>query len=167
MGFNDFITFEPAPMSAFDKLEEVDTLAREKVAMRMQEGLRTTIDPGVDLKSAMRAQKIRVTSEGGRLVVNQEDQAEILGGGESDSDAGDSDPNNVTSFDQLFEPSSGVPSVGADGRLIYRTVSPAVLLGEQRAEAQQMMVDQTVSEILTNNLVDAYDDAFREIGERR
>jgi hypothetical protein len=166
MGFNDFISFEPAPMSAFDRLEEVDSLAREKIALRLQEGLRTTIDPGVDLKSAMRAQKIRVTSEEGRLVVHQEDQAAIIGGGDGDHGS-DSDPNTVTNFDELFEPSSGVPSIGPDGRLIYRTVSPAVMLGEQRAEADQMMADQTVNEILSNNLVDAYDDAFREIGERK
>lgn len=165
MGFNDWINFEPAPMSAYDRLEAVDQLTREKVAGRLQSALRTTVDVGVDLHAAVRAQKIRVVADESRFVVDSEDQGDVLLNEERELEPGD--PNEVDDVDELFKMSDGVPSVGKDGRLVYRSITPAALLGEQQREAREQQLEQTVTETIRNSFIESFEDAMQEIDRKR
>lgn len=165
VGFNDWIRIDPAQMTALDRFDEVDAIARENLAKELQTRLRTTIDPGISLRAAQRAQAVRVASEGNRLVIDSEDQAEVLGAS-SETVEEPSDPNIVTNVDQLFELSSGVPSI-VDGKLVYRMISPSALLGKQQQENERdRIIEQTTTETLRINIADAFDDATRDVRNR-
>lgn len=164
MGFNDWIKVDPAPLSALDRFDEVDAAARERLAKDLQTRLRSTIDPGVNLKSAMRAQAVRVASEGDRLVIDSHDQAEVLGAS-ADMVDDDQDDNEVTNVEQLFELGSGVPTV-VDGKLTYRTISPEALFGNLKSADTSRVVEQTTTETLRMGIADAFDEASRDVSNR-
>lgn len=164
MGFSDLLLIEPASMSSVDRLEEVEEVARDKIAARLQFRLRSTIDPGVDLRSAVEAQEIHVDAQGDAFVVHPEDQAAVIKPAPVAPPPAP-DPNTVTDMNQLFEMSSGVPSV-VNGRLVYRTVSADTLFGAQKQAAREQMVEQTITAALRDELVDAYDEAFDDVARR-
>lgn len=163
MGFNDLILFDPVPSSPLDNIDEIETEARSRLAVRLQTKLRNVIDPGVDLKAATRAQAVKVVSDGDRFAIQHEDQAGVVN---PQVAAEDDDPNEVGNLEQLFELSSGVPTVKADGRLVYRTISPDVLFGEQRRAIRTQQVEQAIAGSLGNDLVDVYDEAIHDVAQR-
>ena len=164
MGFNDWIQFDPAPMAALENEEEVSELAMGTLAKEVQQRLRSTLDPGINLQSAVRAQSVRVTAEGDQLVIDQEDQADVLGGAPKEAEEEGSDLE-VTNVEQLFEMGSGVPKV-VNGKLTYRTVSTETLFGDQKRQEQERVVEQTTVDVLRTGLVDAYEDAIGTITRR-
>lgn len=163
MGFGEMFMIEPAPMSTIDRLEDVDANARRRIAERLQTRLRSTVDPGVSLKSAMAAQSIHVSPQGDEFVIDQEDQANIIKPPAAQSRSGSGDPNQVENVDELFEMGSGVPAM-RDGKLVYRTISPAALFGEFRKEAFTQQFEQTVTATLRDEMLDAYEEALDEVG---
>ena len=168
-GFNDWVYFEPASVAGIDSANEVDALARENLARRTQEALRSRIDPGISLRDARRAQAVRVRSEGDRLVIDQDDQADVLDAA-SGMTKEEPDDTVASTVEQLFETSSGVPKavVGSDGqeRLAFRSISIESLFGAQRQTTQDQAIEQSVTENLRTNIVDAYEDAVSEVGRR-
>ncbi len=164
MGFSDLFMIEPTAMS-LDRLDEVDEIARDRIASRMQLRLRSIIDPGVDLQEAVRAQGVRVDAKGDEFSVHHEDQAQIIKPATESGGGGGSDPNEVTNVEQLFEMSSGVPSM-SNGKLVYRTISPSVLFGAQKQAAREQLIDQTVETAIRDELVDSFDEALQEVGRR-
>jgi hypothetical protein len=165
MGFNDLIVIEPAPISALDRGDEIESLARDRIAERLQTRLRSTLDPGVDLRAAVQTQTLRVVPDGERFVARQEDQGKVLLPATQSGSSGDDDPNDVTNVEQLFQMSSGVPSV-VDGRLVYRTISPSVLFGNHREAAQAQVIEQTVTATLRDEVVDAYEEAIADVSRQ-
>jgi len=165
MGFNDLILIEPVPMSALDRGDEIEEIARAKLADKLQRRLRTTLDPGHDLRSAVRAQAVRVVPDGERFVVSHEDQAAVVKPATAASSTPPPDPNQVTDIDQLFQPSSGVPSV-VDGKLVYRTITPVILFGSHKEEAQAQLFEQTVTAVLREEVVNSYEEAIAEVSRQ-
>jgi hypothetical protein len=162
VGFNDWIQFEPAQMAALDNEGEVEQVAMDTLAKELQMRLRTTIDPGINLRSAVRAQSIRVSAEGDRLVIDQEDQADILGDASEEKAGGD---NDVTNVEQLFEMGSGVPTI-VNGRLTYRTVTAEALFGDQKKLDQERVVEQAAADVIRNRTVDAFDEAMGTVARK-
>ena len=164
MGFNDWIQFDPAPMAALENEGEVSELAMGTLAKEVQQRLRSTLDPGIGLQSAIRAQSVRVAAEGDQLVIDQEDQAEVLGGAPKEAEDEGADLE-VTNMEQLFEMGSGVPRV-INGKLTYRTVSTDVMFGDQKRQEQERVVEQTTVDVMRTGLVDAFEDAIQTVSRR-
>lgn len=165
MGFNDIMIIEPASVSAVDRLDDVESGARERIAGRLQTRLRATVDPGVNLRSAVNAQAIRVASAGNEFVVDREDQANVLKSPADQKKEPAKDANEVTGVEELFELGSGVPSM-ANGKLVYRTISQEALFGEQRRAVHSQHVEQTVTSALRDEMLDAYQESFEEVQRR-
>ncbi len=167
-GFNDWIFFGPKDTAGVARLDEVDAEARTILAGNLQTRLRGRIDPGIDVAAALRAQAVRVTSEGDRMVIDSEDQGAVLAAS-SEMVAGELG-DEAGSVEELFAPGSGVPSAaqGADGetKLTFRTISLAALFGEQKQQEQDRVVEQTTTDVLRNGVVDAYDQATATVNRR-
>lgn len=164
MGFNDLLNIEPVSSSVFEHMDEIESEARSRLATRMQTSLRSVVDPGVNLRDAVRAQTIKVIPEGERFAVRREDQGNVLDGGGVPEP--EEDPNEIANVDQLFELGSGVPTAKANGSLVYRTVSPEVLFGEQRRAHREQIIEQAVANSLTGDLIESYDEAFNDVRQR-
>lgn len=167
-GFNDWIFFGPKDNAGVARLDEVDAEARKSLASNLQTRLRGRIDPGVDVASALRAQAVRVTSDGDRMVIDSEDQGAVLAAS-SEMVAGDTG-DQAGSVEELFAPGSGIPSAsqGSDGetKMTFRTISLAALFGEQKQMEQDRIVEQTTTDVLQNGVVDAYDEASATVNRR-
>jgi hypothetical protein len=167
-GFNDWIFFSPKGSPALEHSREVDAQARETLARDLQTRLRGRIDPGISAAAAVRAQAIRVQSEGDRLVIDQEDQGAVLAAS-AGMVAGDNG-QEASSIEQLFELSSGIPSAvqEQDGgtRLIFRTITLESLLGDQRVNERDLLVEQTTTETLRSGIVGAIEEAVTDVARR-
>jgi hypothetical protein len=163
-GFNDWISFDPAPMSALERAQEVDDEAHAEIAKRAQTRLRARVDPGVRLQDAFKAQAIRVNAEGGRLVIDEDDQGDVLRDREGEQPEEDDD-SLVNDVMQLFEPSSGVPKI-VNGQLTYRQISLRALFGEQKKDEQDRVVEGVLHDTIQSSVVDAYEQATNTIGQR-
>lgn len=167
-GFNDWIFFDAKGTSPLEHAEEVNNHARQTLARDLQTRLRGRIDPGVGLEGALRAQAVRVSADGDRLVIDQEDQAGVLAAS-SGMVAGDNG-EEASSVEQLFELSSGVPSATQDAsgetKMVFRTITLDALLGSQRQNDQDLMVEQTTTEALRSGIVGAFEDASEEVARR-
>lgn len=167
-GFNDWIFFSAKGSPALEHSDEVNTQARETLARDLQTRLRGRIDPGISSKAALRAQAIRVQAEGDRLVIDQEDQGAVLAASSDMADTGDG--QEATSIEDLFKLNSGVPDAvqGPDGetRLIFRTITLESLLGTQRANERDLLVEQTTTETLRAGIVGAIEEAVADAGRR-
>lgn len=166
-GFNDWIYFAPKPQASVDRWDEVDAAAREKLARDLQTRLRGRLDPGIGAAAAQRAQAVRVQSEGDRLVIDQADQGDVLG---ASSEMVAAVGEEVKSVDQLFELGSGVPSAvqgpGGETKMVFRTVSLETLFGEQKQDEQDLVVEQTTTDVLRGGIVDAYEEAMNDVARR-
>ena len=162
--FADWINIEPVPMSAFDHVQELEDLARARLASSIERRVKTTLDPGVDPKKAAELSTLKVTSEGKDFVIKTDDSMEALNFGEASVKEAPP-PVNARSIDDLFTLSSGVPEV-VDGKLVYKTVSMDTLFGSQTKSIQEGQVQHIVKDVIQSELPDAYDEAFAEI-ERR
>ena len=167
-GFNDWIFFDPKSSAGVERLEEVDVRARAIVAQDVESRLRGRIDPGVTGASALRAQAVRVRSEGDRLVIDADDQDSVLAA--STTMVGDAQDDEAGSVEELFAPGSGVPTtvVGPQGetRMVFRTISIASLIGDQKQGEQDRLVEQTMTDVLRNGLADAYEQASVEVSRQ-
>ena len=168
MGFNDWIQIEPAPMALDARLTEIDKEAKEKLASEIQARVRGRVDPGIDLKDARRAQRIRVVENGGSIVIDEHDQDAVLRGGMApQQDISQASAGGVAS---LFTMGTGVPEVdrAPDGtrRLAFRTVNESELFAAQEQKEQDRSVQETVTETLRMGIVDAVEDAVATV-ERR
>lgn len=168
MGFNDWINFEPAPMALDQRLEEIDTEAKTTLAAEIQNRVRGRVDPGIDLKSAQKAQKIRVREAGGSIVIDEEDQDAVLRGGLAPQR--DISEARAGGMADLFTMSSGVPeaSRAPDGsnRLVFRSVASEDLFAHQEQDEQNRVIEETVTETIRMGIVEAVEKATSEV-ERR
>ena len=166
MDINNWITFEPDPRAS-EKSEEIDAIAQTKLAKSIQERLRSQVDPGIDLKSARRAQAIRVTASGGELVIDEDDQAKLFAGGVADEE-NDAEPP-AGNLEDLFRPGSGVPEsvTQPDGstKLVFRSIKAADLFGQQIQADRTEMVEHVLSDVLRNNSLEAIEDSMREVDQ--
>jgi hypothetical protein len=164
MDINNWITFVPAHGAA-EKAEEIESVAKQRLSKDLQSRLRNNIDPGIDLKSARRAQSIRVQASGGRLVIDEDDQAKLFSGGEPEKGS-DSEPL-APNLEDLFKPGSGVPEsvTQPDGssKLVFRSILADDLFGQQIKNERTSMVEKTITDVLRTNTVDAIEDAMQEV----
>jgi hypothetical protein len=169
MGFNDWIKFDSAPMALDHRLSEIDEEAKTGLAAEIQTRVRGRIDPGIDLKSARRAQKVRVKAEGGNIVIDEMDQDAVLRqqGNQPQRDISEARAGGVA---DLFTMSSGVPEAvrAPDGsnRMVFRSVHAEQLFGQQEQDEQNRVVEQTVTETVRAGIVNAFEKATGEV-ERR
>lgn len=167
-GFNDWIFFSPKGTSPLEHTAEVNDHARQTLARDLQTRLRGRIDPGIGIQGALRAQAVRVSADGDRLVIDQEDQGAVLAAssGMVDNDNG----QEATSVEQLFEQGAGIPAATQDAsgetKLVFRTITLESLLGNQRQNDQDLMVEQTTTEALRSGIVGAFEDASNEVSRR-
>ena len=167
MDINNWITFEANEKGASDS-EELEGLVQERLAKQIQSRLRNQVDPGIDLKSARRAQSIRAQANGGSIVIDEDDQGKVLTGSRDDEESEAEPP--ATNLDDLFKPGSGVPEAVTrpDGstQLVFRSIKASDLFSQQAAARQTETVAETISDVLRTQTVEAFDEAFDEIGRR-
>jgi hypothetical protein len=159
----DWIAITPARMAIDSRADEVDALAKERLAEQVQTQLRGVIDPGIDRKRARRAQAVRSNADGGRIVIREEDQGQVLNGVEVT-------PAGPSGIERLFEPSSGIPTIDRDTngntRAVFRSVEAGELFGQSKQETQDSAIRRTVTNAIGTNLVDVFTDVIDEV-ERR
>lgn len=164
MGFNDWIYIEPAPMNGVDRFEDVDAEAKRTLASAIEQRIKTRVDPGVDLNAAQRAQSITARQEDGQIVIDEDDRAGVLRGSPSVSK-----PSSRTDLDDLFQMSSGVPTVGQDAagnrKLIFRAVDESKLFNLGTSE-QDETVEVAVTDALRMGIVDAFEGAVTTVNRR-
>jgi hypothetical protein len=165
MDITRFITFEPGD-KALGRDEEVEQIAQGHLAKEVQQRLRNQSDPGIDLKSARRAQAIRVRAEGGQIVVDEDDQGKVLSvGGEPEKEES---TQSAANLDDLFRPGSGVPEAVTrpDGsiQLVFRSIKASDLFNQQIEGRRDEMVERAISDVLRTGTVDAIEEAQDEIG---
>jgi len=167
MDINNWITFEAGEKGG-GSTEEVEGLVQERLAKQIQSRLRNQVDPGIDLKSARRAQSIRAQANGGTIVIDEDDQGKVLTGGQ-EQDNSESEPP-ATNLDDLFRPGSGVPEAVSrpDGstQLVFRSIKASDLFNEQIAGRKTEMVEMTISDVFRNRTTEAFDEAFGEAARR-
>jgi hypothetical protein len=155
VGFNDWIYASPAPTAIDGRQEEVEERVRSKLAAQIQERLRTRLDPGIDLRSAKRAQAVRSVADGNRIVITGDDE-----------DAKETSSIEANSVDDLFKLSSGVPEVYTDEfgttQMVFRSIKMSSLL-EVTQDDQDKTVDQIVTDVLQLGMVDAIEDAMKDV----
>ena len=165
MRISNWITFETNEKGS-DRTEEMDSIAQRDLAKEIQTRLRSQADPGIDLKSARKAQSIRVRAEGGQIIVDEDDQGKILTGGQ-EQDENDAEPP-ASNLEDLFRPGSGVPEMVSrpDGstQLVFRSIKAADLFGQQIESRKTEMVERTVSDVFRTRLVESFDEASNELG---
>jgi len=165
MDISSWITFEPGG-AAIEKSDEIDQIAQTKLAQDIQQRLRNQVDPGIDLKSARRAQAIRVQANGGQLVIDEEDQDKLFGGGVAQAEEDDAQPQ-AGNLDDLFRPGSGVPEsvTQQDGstQLVFRSIKAKDLFGSQVTARRSEMVERVVANVLQSEVVDAVEDAMGQV----
>ena len=166
--FGDMIQIVPAEDVRIKYRDEVTELARERLARDVQQRLRGRVDFGVGVNAARRAQAIRVTAKGNRLVIDESDQGAVLGA--AGDQVAETDPTLANNVDDLFEPSSGVPRMhtGADGkpRMVFRTITADQIFAGQEQKETDATVEQTVTETVRAGIVDAYDDALQQVARK-
>lgn len=165
----NWVNFNLKTGGAFERLDEVEKIARDKIAIGMERNLRTRVDPGISMKSANVAETIRVKTDDNRFVIYSESHAAVLAATSKQMGVGTSD-NQATGIEDLFEQSSGVPTAKTrpDGSvgLVFKTISLDNLFREQRENERDQMVEHSVTESMRNGIVDAYDEAFNEVNRR-
>lgn len=166
--FNSIVNFNLKTSAAFDRSDEVDTIARDRLAGEMQRNIRTRVDPGISRKSATVAEAIKVKPEGNRFVIYSESQAEVLAAASGQVSGRRADA--AGGVEDLFKPSSGVPTAetrpdGSTG-LVFKTIELSKLFQEQKEQEQQQMIEQAVTGTLRTGIVNAYEEAFREVAQR-
>lgn len=164
-GFNDWIMVEPTSMSSEDRPAEVEELVRQKLATRIGPQLRTRIDPGVNIPGSDRAQKVRVRSEEGRIVIDEQDQAAVLGGTAHASQKNAPSPG----VEGLFQMSDGIPSFveKGDGSVVpvYRTISPRELFNTKDSDRDDV-VEGVVGNTIQNNFVEVLEESIDEVNRQ-
>lgn len=165
MGFNDWIRIDPAPMALDARLNDIDEEAKADLAAQIQTRLRGRIDPGIDLKSARRAQSVRATAKGGQIIIDEHDQASVLRGGmEPQRDISQVKAGGAA---DLFQMSSGIPQIelGHDGarRMVFRTIAAEDVFAKQEQKEQERTVEQTVTETVRDELVNSFQDAAKNL----
>lgn len=168
MGFNDSIYIDPAPMALDQRSEEIDQEAKSSLANQIQSRVRGRVDPGIDLKSARRAQKIRVKENDGNIIIDEEDQSSVLNGGAAPQR--DISETRAGGIADLFSMSSGVPEIARapDGsnRMVFREIAAEQLFAQQGQDEQDRVVEETVTETVRMGIVSAFDDATKKVEQR-
>jgi hypothetical protein len=163
MNITNWISFEPNEKGA-DKDEEVDSIVHKRLAQNVQTRLRAQADPGIDLRSARRAQAIRARADGSDIVVDEDDQAKVIAGAQEPEEDTES---QATNLDDLFKPGSGVPEAVSrpDGstQLVFRSIKEAGLFRQTIRGNQNDAVERTISDTLRSGTVDAFEEAFDEM----
>ncbi len=155
MGFNDWIylVLESHPLT--HRRDEVERAVGEDLARSLETRLRGRIDQGIDLRSAERAQAMRVRSEGNRLVIDEGNDHGIARGRAAEPQA------KRTQLDDLYHTSMAAPEALEDGRVAFRAIAEEDLFGSQAW--QDEIVDRTAQDVLTAELVDAFDRATKKV----
>lgn len=168
MGFNDWIHVDSSPMALDQRSTEIDQEAKTTLANQIQSRVRGRVDPGIDLKSARRAQKIRVQAKDGSIVIDEEDQSAVLSGGTAPQR--DISETRAGGIADLFSMSSGVPEVtrAPDGsnRMVFREIAAEQLFAQQGQDEQNRVVEETVTETVRMGIVGAFDDATKKVEQR-
>jgi len=168
IGFGDMIQIVPSEDARITRRDEVNELARERLAEDVQLRLRGRVDHGLDVRSAHRAQAVRVTAEGNRLVIDRADQGAVLGA--AGDQVEETDQTMASSVDELFEPSSGVPKMQRDAtgkeRLVFRTISAKEVFAQQKQEQADSTVEQTVTDTVRTGIVHAYEGACKTLARQ-
>jgi hypothetical protein len=163
-GFNDWIYFEPAATSTVEYFDEVDKVAKEDLARQIQTKLRGRIDRGTTRKEAQRAQSIQAKESDGDIVIDEKDQAEVLG--EDAAPIPEPEAKEEQGIDDLFSPGTGVPSVvtGRDGsqQAAFRVIEEKDLFGGSQRALDQT-VEQTVTDVVQIGMLDAFEDAAKSV----
>jgi hypothetical protein len=164
-GFNDWISFDPAPVAQVEHFDDVERSAKEDLAKQIQTRLRNTLDRGTSRQGARRAQSVQATVDGEDIVVNEKDQAEVLGENPAELDRGEGGEEN-TSVDSLFSPGTGVPTIvkARDGsqQAAFRVIKEQDLFGGSQTALDQT-VEQTVTDIVQMGMLEAFEDATRTV----
>lgn len=166
MSFNldSWVNFNLRTSASFDRLEEVEKLTREKLATSIQRNIRTRVDPGIDRKSGVAAEAVKVKSDGNRFIIYAESHAEVLGV------MSKKDTTESQGVEDLFKTGSGVPDVQtrADGTtsLTFKKISLNNLFSEQKRSEQRHMNEQSVTETVRSGIVNAYEESFAEVDRR-
>lgn len=162
MDIRNWITFEDGRQD--DQDEGIAAAAQESLAKLVQQRLRAQIDPGIDLRSARRAQSISATYADGQITIGEDDQAKVLDGQQGE-DLVDAEPP-AGNLEDLFRPGSGVPEsiTGQDGSstLVFRSISAANLFNHQVAGNRAETIERAITDTLRSNLVESIENSMRE-----
>lgn len=166
----DWFNFDLKKSAPFDKHKEVTKLVEDKLAADIQRSLRTRIDPGLNKKSGASAEAIKVKADDGQIIIETESLGEILQATSQMAHGSKNKELEAGSVQDLFKSSSGVPQMqtGADGKekLVYRRIQLEKIFTEQKQQAQDDMIKQTVENTVSTNLGRSYDEAFKEVKDR-
>lgn len=169
MGFNSWIYAEPAGPGAETHGEEIDSLAKAKLASEIQTKVRARIDPGIDLRNASRAQAVRSYADEGNIVIDEKDQAELITGEAEDAGPAGTSTTEASTMDDLYSLGSGIPEIIADPdgttRISFRTIKASSLFGDRQAD-QDDTVQSIVTDTLQMGIVDAIDEATSDVNRR-
>lgn len=168
--FSDWFRFDLRKSAAFDRYDEVESIMRERLAHDIQTQIRTQIDPGIRRDKGVVAEEVQVRTDGSRFVIYAESQAEVLRVTSKLMAQSNEQPVRARSIEDLFEPSSGVPTVRTkkDGStsLVYREISLENIFNEQRRKAEENNVARTIEATVDSNLGRRYEEAFDEVEQR-
>lgn len=166
----NWFNFDLKKSAPFDKHKEVSELVDKKLAADVQRSLRTRIDPGLNKKSGAAAEAVKARADDGKIVIETEDLGEILQATSQMAHGSKNKELEAGSVEDLFKSSSGVPQMqtGADGKekMVYRRIQLEKIFTEQKQQAQDDMIKQTVENTVSTNIGRSYDEAFKEVKDR-
>ena len=155
MGFNDWIylVLEPHPLT--HRRDEAERAVGADLARVLETRLRGRVDQALDVRSAERAQAVRVRAEGNRLVIDEREDHGVVRARAPEARV------NRTQLDDLYHTSLAAPEVIDDGRVAFRTIAEEDLFGSQAW--QDEIVDRTSQDVVMAELVDAFDRASKKV----
>jgi hypothetical protein len=150
MSWQSWIYVVPEAHPLTRRTEEVEREVMSTLGEALETRLRGRVNHGVDLRSGARAQAIRVSGEGNRLVIDEAADHGIAGA-----------RGKPTTLEDLFHTSMAAPTVLEDGRVALRTLDEGDLFGAQAW--QDELVDHTAQEVVHEQLVDAFERAVKKV----
>jgi hypothetical protein len=124
----------------------IDRRINERMAKELQNRLQATTGPSVDTRTGL-TRRVRSAKEGNRLIIDTrtDDRVAPTAAGIREAPvAGD----GRSAIPDLFSPSSGIPTVDKDGRLIFRSVDETAASGMREMEESasiSLSADQVLS----------------------
>lgn len=168
--YNDIIYISMRPHVSDTRYDEVEGDFKRRVGRRIQEGVRTRLDPGLSFRGHQAAQAVQVNlSDSGQLEIKSTDPGKnVLKPDPDESSKSAEVMDRSDTVNDLFTPSSGVPEVvEIEGqlRVAFRTVRETDLFAREQEE-QDAEIKRIVDNTVQMATVDAMDEAIKDV-ERR
>lgn len=143
--FGPFFTVTPKP-NVFDNFgDEVMGYALDNIARDLKTRLRSRLDTGVDLNAALRASRLKVQHEAGRITINTGDTG---------------DEGEETTVQDLFQPTMEAPTVDSN-KLVFRQIRAQEL---ERKNVE--VVREGMKEVMNLHFVDHVAEGVKRVSSK-